>query len=92
MSLCHNLIFSNPYIIATQCGRPLIFQTMNSVISNSLEYKRFNTSSGCLDIGIRKYEIVAKTQFLSQEFKPELWYKSSMLYLDSKEIEFLPQT
>ena len=40
-----------------------IFQTINKVKSNNqkLEYHRF-TSSGCKDLGIRKLEIVAKTQ------------------------------
>ena len=39
---------------------------MTSVNSNNpnLKYQRF-TSSGCRDIGIRKLEFVAKTQFLS---------------------------
>ena len=43
LSLCHKLLFSNPYISATQRHRPLIFQTMNSVGSNnlSLKYHRF---------------------------------------------------
>ena len=38
---------------------------MNSDRSNklSLKYQRF-TLSGCRDIGIRKFEFVAKTQFL----------------------------
>ena len=27
LSLCHKLGFSNPYIIGTQCRKPLIFQT-----------------------------------------------------------------
>ena len=31
LSLCHKLRFSNPYIFETQCRRPQIFQTMNSV-------------------------------------------------------------
>ena len=63
---CHKLRFSNPYIFATRFRWSLIFQTMNSVWSNSrsLKYQRF-TRSGCKDIGIRKFEIVAKTQFLS---------------------------
>ena len=54
----------NPYIAATQCRRPLIFQTMNSAKSNnlSLKYKRF-TLSDCKDIGIGIFETVAKTQF-----------------------------
>ena len=33
LSFCHKLYFSNLYIFATQCRRPLIFQTMNSVKS-----------------------------------------------------------
>ena len=39
---------------------------MNYVRSNnlSLKYHKF-TSSGCKDIGIRKFEFVAKTQFLT---------------------------
>ena len=28
---------SNPFIFATQCRRPLILQTINSVIQNSLK-------------------------------------------------------
>ena len=34
-SSCRKLNFCNPYISATQCRRPLIFQTVNSVKSNS---------------------------------------------------------
>ena len=30
-TLCHKLRFYNPYISTTQCCRPKIFQTMNSV-------------------------------------------------------------
>ena len=43
----------------------MIFQTINSVKSNSLslKYQRF-TPSGCKDIRVRKCEFVAKTQFL----------------------------
>ena len=67
LSFCNKLWFSNFNIVATQCRRPLIFQTMNSVrLSNvSLKYQRF-TSSGCKDIGVTKTEFVAKTQFLYQ--------------------------
>ena len=48
---------------------------MNYVRSNnlSLKYQRC-WPSGCKDIGIRKFEFVAKTQFLSKTsvtFKPE---------------------
>ena len=40
-------------------------KTMNSVRSNSLSLKYQGFSpSGCQDIGIRKFEFVAKTQFL----------------------------
>jgi len=68
LSLCHKLWFSNPYILATQCRRPKLFQTMNTSRSNNLnlKYKRF-TKSGCKDIGIKKLEFVAKTQFLSSD-------------------------
>ena len=43
------------------------FQTMNSVWSNilSLRYQVI-AQSGCKDIGIRNFEFVAKTQFLSK--------------------------
>jgi len=45
------LLFLNFYICATRCCRPLIFQTMHSVRSNSLslKYQRF-TSLSCKDI------------------------------------------
>ena len=78
MSLCNKLWFSNPYIFATQCRRPQIFQTMNSVRSNniSLKYQSF-TLSGCIYIGIRKVRFVAKHQFLLKHFHmqffPFLW-------------------
>ena len=51
-------------IFSTQSSRPSIFQTMNYVRLNnpSLKYQRF-TPSGCRDIGNRKFEFVAKTQF-----------------------------
>ena len=44
---------------------PEILQTVNSFKSNglSLKYKSC-TPSGCKDVGIRKFEFVAKTQFL----------------------------
>ena len=65
LSFCHKLKFSNSYNLATRFLRPLICQTNNSVISNSLslKYQRF-TPSGCKDIGVRKYKFVAKTQLL----------------------------
>ena len=69
MSFCHKLWFSNPYIFATQCRRPLIFQTMNHVRPNniSLKHQRF-TPLGCKDVEIRKFEFVVKTHFLLREF------------------------
>ena len=65
LSFCHKLKYSYPYILATQCRRSLIFQTFNSVKSKNLSLKsqRF-TPSGCKDKGIRKFEFMAKTQFL----------------------------
>jgi len=55
----------SPYILATRCCRPLMFQTMNSVRLNSLSLKyHWFTPSGFKDIRIRKFEFVAKTQFL----------------------------
>ena len=65
LSFCHKLWFHNPYTFSTLCRRPSTFQTMKSVRSNnlSLKYQRF-TPFGCEDIGIRKSEFVAKTQFL----------------------------
>ena len=43
LSHCHTLWFSNPFIIVTQCHRPEIFQTINSLRLNNLnlKYKRF---------------------------------------------------
>ena len=45
---------------------------MNFVTSNylSLKYKSY-TPSGCKDIGIRKFVLVAKTQFLLRNIKEE---------------------
>ena len=37
LSLCNKL--SDPYIFATQCRRPWIFQTLNSVKSKNLSLK-----------------------------------------------------
>ena len=66
LSLCHKLKFSNPYIFAILKCISLIFQTqiISSNIIHSLKYLRSTTIS-CKDIGIRKSEFVAKTQFLS---------------------------
>ena len=48
-----------------QCRRSLLFQTMNSVSSNSLsfQYQRL-ASSGCRDKGVRKFEYVENAKFL----------------------------
>ena len=48
--------FSNFYIYAIQCVRPMIFHTINSVrsIIQGLKYYRF-TPSSCKDIGIIKF-------------------------------------
>ena len=65
MSFCHKLKMYNPYICETLCRRPLIFRTKIFVRSKglSLKYLRF-TSPYLYDIGIRKFEFVAETQFL----------------------------
>ena len=54
------LILLSNLIFATRCriSNYLLDQTIVS-----FKYKRF-TPSGCEDIGIRKFEFVAKTQFL----------------------------
>ena len=46
----------NSYIFAIQCRKPLIFQSMNSVRSNSLslKYQKF-TPTGWKDMGIRNF-------------------------------------
>ena len=55
LSFCHKLWFSNSYNFATRFPRPLIFQTINSVRSNSLSLKNERlTSSDCKDIEVRK--------------------------------------
>ena len=65
LTLCNKLWFSNPYIFGFQRRKPLKFQTMTFVRSNniSLKYQRF-TTMGSKDIGIRKSEFVAKSQFI----------------------------
>ena len=46
-------------------GQNLTLYTMNTVRSNNLSLKnQRSTPSGFKDIGIRKFEFVAKTQFL----------------------------
>ena len=46
LSSYHKLWFLNPYIFATRCRRPLLFQTINIVWSNSLNYQKL-TWVGC---------------------------------------------
>ena len=60
-ALPHTLFFSDPDIFATKFRRPLIFQTLNS---NSLKIKISKDYSDCKEIRTRKFESVAKTQFL----------------------------
>ena len=67
MSSCHK---QNTDVIIMGICNPmslaLIFQTMNSVRSNSLNLKgqKF-TAYGCKDVEIRKFEFVVRTQFSS---------------------------
>ena len=65
---CDKLKYSNPYIVGTRLCKPLIFQTYIETYiefsrNHSLKYRR-SATLGCKDIGIRKLEFVAKTQFL----------------------------
>ena len=55
------------YFIASQQLRPLMFQIINSVCSNSLRF----TSSGCKEKEIRKFEIAAKTRFFLELTPPQ---------------------
>ena len=56
LSSCFKLCFSNPYIFSTQCRKPLMFQTMNSVWSNNLSLK-YQVAKN------RKFKTVSKTLF-----------------------------
>ena len=53
---------------------------MNSAASSyhSLKYQK-STTSGSIDIGIRKFEFVAKTQFLSPENVTKILLLTSLL-------------
>ena len=62
LSLSYKLWVSNPYLFATHCSRPYIFQTMNFVWSN--KNKRF-IPLGCKIIAVLKSEFVSKAQFHS---------------------------
>ena len=76
LSLCHKLWFFNPCIISIRCCRRLIFQTINSVRSNSLslKYQRL-TPSGYRDIRIIKFKwrklnsFQTKLRFSNEEWK-----------------------
>ena len=91
LSFCRKLYFSKLYIFATQSRRPLMFQTMNSVMPNnlSLKYQRF-TSSDCKDIGINQFEFLTKTQLLwsfnlvRKVYKKLVATSKSMLYKKMK--------
>ena len=63
MNFFNKFLFFNA-ILATQCRKPLIFQTINSVRSNSLslKYQRF-APSGRQDIEIIQVDFLAKTLF-----------------------------
>ena len=81
MSFCHKLRCSNSYNLATCFPRPLIFQTINSVRSNSLRLKyQRSKPSGCKDIEVRKCKFVAKTQFLykMQECNIDSYYDTTI--------------
>ena len=70
LSSCNKLLFLNLYICTPRCCRPLIFQTVNSVESNSLslKYQRLSSSS-CEDKGIRKFK------FLKVNFKLDCYFE-----------------
>ena len=84
IEFCHKQWFSNLNIFATQCRRPLIFQTTNSARWNnlSLKYQRFSPLD-CKNKGIRKSEFVAKNQFLYLWFlkriKENVFIKKNMI-------------
>ena len=61
LSFCHKLRFSKPYIFLTWSCKPLSFQIY--VLCSNLR----STKKGYKDIGIRKSEFVATTQFLSNK-------------------------
>ena len=70
--------FCNPYISATGWCKHLIFQIYIIWSNNihSLKCQR-STTLGCKDIAIKKFEFVAKTQFLWMRF----WdLKMSLVY------------
>ena len=81
LRFCHKLWFSNPYIFPIQCGRPLIFQSMNYVRSNnlSLKYQMF-TPTGCKDIEIWTFkslwqQLSSLTSNIEKK-KEQFWFKN----------------
>ena len=63
LSLCQKLRFSHPNIFATQWT--LDISNFNSVLSKNIKLKYQNfTASGFKDVGIIKFDFVARTQFL----------------------------
>ena len=80
---CDKLKYSNPFIVATWWCKPLIFQTYLEIEfsrNHSLKYRR-SATLGCKDIGIRKLEFVAKTQFLCYKLLKRWISLISNLYL-----------
>ena len=63
LSLCHKHCFSNPYILETQCRTSQIFQIMK-IKYTEFEISKVYTIRLQRHKGIRKFEFVAKTQFL----------------------------
>ena len=66
LSLCHKLQFSNPVsFLPFNVVNFRFFKIMNSVISN----KKSLTRSCCKDIGIRKIEFVAVTEYCKKCYR-----------------------
>ena len=79
LSLCHKLKFSNPYIYGTWCCRLLILQT-KIIWSNRIHSLKYlwSTTLESKDIGFRKADFVAKTQFLLLIFMISYTYTFTM--------------
>ena len=71
LSFCSNLWFFNPYIFATLCRRPLIFQTVNSVRWNSLclKYQRFTLSGAAKIWGLENLNLWQKLSSFVPKFE-----------------------
>ena len=63
LCLCHKLNFWNLSVLATQNRRHEVFKIMINSDNLSFKYEKF-TPLDCKQIGIRKFEVVAKTKFL----------------------------